>query len=110
MTPSRIRPAFVVWVVAMLVIVLSGWILLPFPRRPTGWEEIVWVFGFGVGFTSVGALLVDRRPSEAVSRITLGIGLMVVTAVGLRAFAVWLEAQPGDLPPIAGVAAGGRRR
>ena len=30
---------------------------------------------------------------------------MVVTAVGLRAFAVWLEAQPGDLPPIAGVAA-----
>ena len=105
MTPSRIRPAFVVWILTMLVLVVSGWILLPFPRRPTGWEEIVWVIGFGAGFTSVGALLVDRRPSEAVSRITLGIGLMVVTAVGLRAFAVWLEAQPGDLPPIAAVAA-----
>ena len=105
MSPSRIRPALVVWVIAMLVIVVSGLILLPFPRRPTGWEEIVWVFGFGVGFTSVGALLVDRRPSEAVSRITLGIGLVVVIAVALRALAVWLEAQPGDLPPIAGVAA-----
>jgi hypothetical protein len=105
MTLSRIRPAFVVWVLAMLVLVLSGWILLPFPRRPTGWEEIAWVLGFGAGFTTVGALLVDRRPSETVSRITLGIGLMVVTAVGLRAVAVWLEAQPGDLPPLAGIAA-----
>ena len=60
MTPSRIRPAFVVWILAMLVLVLSGWILLPFPRRPTGWEEIVWAIGSGVGFTTVGALLVDR--------------------------------------------------
>src|SRR6187402_1594503 len=105
MTRSPVRPALVVWVLAMLVIVVSGWILLPFPRRPTGWEEVVWVIGFGAGFTSVGALLVDRRPSEAVSRITLGIGLMVVTSIGLRALAVWLEAQPGDMPPIAGVAA-----
>ena len=105
MTPSRIRPALVVWVLAMLVIVVSGWILLPFPRRPTGWEEIVWAIGFGVGFTSVGALLVDRRPSESVSRITLGIGLMGVTVVGLRALAVWLEARPGETPPVAGVAA-----
>jgi hypothetical protein len=40
-----------------------------------------------------------------VSRITLGIGLVVVIAVALRALAVWLEAQPGDLPPLAGVAA-----
>jgi hypothetical protein len=105
MTLSRIRPAFVVWVLAMLVLVLSGWILLPFPRRPTGWEQIVWALGSGVGFTTVGALLVDRRPRESVSRITFGVGLMVVAAIGLRASAVWLEAQPGDVPPVVGVAA-----
>ena len=105
MTPSRIRPAFVVWILAMLVLVLSGWVLLPFPRRPTGWEEIVWAIGSGVGFTTVGALLVDRRPRESVSRITFGVGLMVVAAVGLRASAVWLEAQPGDVPAFVGVAA-----
>ena len=105
MTPSRIRPALVVWVIALLVIVVSGWILLPFPRRPTGWEEILWVIGFGAGFTTVGALLVDRRPQESVSRITLGIGLMVVGSIGLRAFAVWLEARPGDLPQVAVLAA-----
>jgi hypothetical protein len=105
MTRSRVRPALVVWLLAMIVIVVSGWVLLPFPRRPTGWEEIVWAIGFGAGFTTVGALLVDRRPRESVSRITLGIGLMVVASIGLRAFAVWLDVQPGELPPVAGVAA-----
>src|SRR3954469_6193132 len=105
MTPIRIRPAPIVWVIAMLVIVVSGWILLPFPRRPTGWEEIVWALGSGVGFTTVGALLMDRRPREPVSRITLAVGLMVVAAVGLRAFAVWLDARPGDVPPVVGIAA-----
>jgi hypothetical protein len=105
MTPFRIRPALLVWVIAMLVIVVSGWVLLPFPRRPTGWEEIVWALGSGVGFTTVGALLMDRRPREPVSRITFSVGLMVVAAVGLRAFAVWLDARPGDVPPLVGIAA-----
>jgi hypothetical protein len=105
MTPIRIRPAPLVWVIAMLVIVVSGWVLLPFPRRPTGWEEIVWALGSGVGFTTVGALLMDRRPREPVSRITLGVGLVVVAAVGLRALAVWLDARPGDAPPVVAIAA-----
>ena len=61
--------------------------------------------GFGVGFTSVGAMLVDRRPHEPVSRITLVIGLLVVAAVGLRALAVALDARPGDLPPVGALAA-----
>ena len=97
MTVSRLRPALVVWILALLVIVASGWVLLPFPRRPTGWELIVWTIVFGLGFTSVGALLVDRRPREPVSRITLIIGLLVVAAVGLRALAVALDARPGKL-------------
>src|SRR3954452_2408741 len=105
MTAFRLRPALVVWLIAMLVIVLSGWVLLPFPRRPTGWEEIVWAIGFGAGFTTVGALLVDRRPREPVSRITFAIGLMVVAAVGMRALAVALESLPGDTPSLAAVAA-----
>jgi hypothetical protein len=104
MIPSRVRPALVVWLIAVLVILLSGLILLPYPRRPTDWEEIVWGIGFGAGFATVGALLVDRRPHEPVSRITLGIGLLVVAAVGLRAFAVWLEGLPGAVPPVAALA------
>jgi hypothetical protein len=47
----------------------------------------------------------DRRPREPVSRITFSVGLMVVAAVGLRAFAVWLDARPGDVPPLVGIAA-----
>ena len=105
MTVSRVRPALILWLLAMLVILASGWVLLPFPRRPTGWELIVWTIGFGVGFTSVGAVLVDRRPREPVSRITLAIGLLVVAAVGLRALAVALDARPGDLPPVGALAA-----
>jgi hypothetical protein len=58
MTASRVRSAPVAWLLAMILIVASGWVLLPFPRRPTGWEEILWTIGFGVGFTSVGATLV----------------------------------------------------
>jgi len=105
MTASRVRPAFVTWLLAVLLIVLSGWILLPFPRRPTGWEEVVWTIAFSLGFTSVGAILVDRRPREPVSRITLAIGLTVVASVGLRAFAVALDARPGDLPVAGALAA-----
>jgi len=74
--PSRIRPAFVVWILAMLLRVLRRWILLPIPRRPAGWEEIVWAIGSGIGFTTVGAMLVDRRPRESVSRVTFGVRLM----------------------------------
>ena len=99
MTVSRVRPALVVWLVALITLLLSGWILLPFPRRPPGWEEILWAIGFGAGFATVGAILVDRRPREPVSRVTLGLGLIAVGSVGLRAAAVWLEAQPGDVPP-----------
>jgi hypothetical protein len=105
MTVSRVRPALILWLLALLIIVASGWVLLPFPRRPTGWEQIVWTIVFGLGFTSVGALLIDRRPREPVSRITLVIGLLVVASVGLRACAVALDARPGDLPPIGAVAA-----
>ncbi len=105
MTASRVRPALVAWLLAILVIALSGWVLLPFPRPPTGWEEVAWIIGFGVGFTTIGALLVDRRPHEPVSRITLGIGLIVVAAVGLRALAVALDARPGDLPAAGALAA-----
>ena len=47
----------------------------------------------------------DRRPHEPVSRITLITGLLVVAAVGLRAFAVALDAQPGDLPTVGALAA-----
>jgi hypothetical protein len=105
MNASRLRPAPIAWLIAMLVIVASGWILLPFPRRPTGWEAVVWVIGFGVGFTTVGAILVDRRPREPVSRLTFAIGIAVIAAVALRAFAVWAEARPGPIPPVAVVAA-----
>ena len=98
MTVTHVRPALVVWLLALLALVVSGWILLPFPRRPTGWEEIVWAIGFGAGFTTVGAILVDRRPREAVSRITFAIGLVVVAAILLRAVSVALEAQPGPIP------------
>ncbi|HEX5829044.1 MAG TPA: hypothetical protein VFY23_16075 [Candidatus Limnocylindrales bacterium] len=108
-TPGRVlrrpRPAFVAWLGALLVLVVSGWVLLPFPRRPTGWEEIAWVIGFGAGFATMGALLVDRRPAEPVSRITFAIGLTVVAAVGLRALSVWLDARPGETPAVAVVAA-----
>ena len=46
MTASRVRSALVAWALAILVIALSGWVLLPFPRPFTGWVEIDSTIGF----------------------------------------------------------------
>jgi hypothetical protein len=51
-----------------------------------------------LAFTSVGALIVDRRPAERVGWVCLGIG--VVSGFGLifRSIAIVIDRQPGQLP------------
>jgi len=51
-----------------------------------------------VGFVSIGALILDRRPGEPVGRICLGIGLLFCVGTSLRLVVLLIDAQPGPLP------------
>lgn len=51
-----------------------------------------------IAFTTVGALIEDRRPGQVVGRICLAAGLLLVIYSILVLGAVTLDAQPGRLP------------
>jgi len=61
----------------------------------------VWLVNGGMAmFTIVGTLIEDRRPGQAVGRICLWIGgLLMVTSL-LQTAAVTLDSLPGRLPPL----------
>ncbi|MBF8289644.1 MAG: putative two-component system sensor kinase [Chloroflexi bacterium] len=66
--------------------------------QPSGldWGAI----GGVIAFTTVGALIEDRRPGQAVGRICLTMGLLLAAAGLLFGAAVALDSQPGHLPPL----------
>ena len=105
MTSTRVRLVSVTWLLALLVTIVASWAALTDPRAATTWEEVVVVFGFGFGFTTVGAILVTRRPREPVGRMALLIGIIAITATGLKILAVALDGAPGPIPPVGAAAA-----
>jgi hypothetical protein len=56
-----------------------------------------------LAFTTVGALIVDRRPVERVGWICLGIGIVSGLGLVFRMVAIVIDRQPGQLP-LAGAA------
>ncbi len=58
------------------------------------------VIGGVLAFTTVGALIEDRRPSQVVGRICLTIGLVLVAASFLVSGAIALDSLPGRIPPL----------
>ncbi len=105
MTSTRVRLVSVTWLLALLVTIVASWAALTDPRAATTWEEVVVVFGFGFGFTTVGAILVTRRPREPVGRMALLIGIIAITTTGLKILAVALDGAPGPIPPVGAAAA-----
>lgn len=58
-----------------------------------------------LGFTGVGAVILDRRPGEPIGRISFGIGVMFGIAAILRGVVSSVNDMEGRLPPLfAGVA------
>src|SRR6478672_730212 len=51
-----------------------------------------------LAFTSVGALIVDRRPAERVGWVCLGIGVVGGLGLIFRSIAILIDRQPGQLP------------
>ena len=60
--------------------------------------DLIGVVGL-LGFTAVGAVILDRRPGEPIGRICLGIGFMYGVAAILRGVAVSVDGMEGTLPP-----------
>ena len=60
-------------------------------------DDLLAVLGV-LGFTSIGALVLDRRPGEPVGRICLAIGLLFSLGATVRLAAILIDAQPGPLP------------
>src|SRR4051794_18483282 len=60
--------------------------------------DIVGVLGL-LGFSSVGAIILDRRPGEPVGRICLALGILYGIAVILRAAVGSVEDVTGTVPP-----------
>jgi hypothetical protein len=105
MTASRVRLVMLTWLLGLLVILTATWQAIAVPRGAATPEEIALVFGFGFGFLTVGAILVARRPAEPVSRISLAIGIVTITATGLRSLSLALEAVAGPAPAVGPLAA-----
>ena len=60
--------------------------------------DLLGVIGL-LGFTGVGAIILDRRPGEPVGRICLGVGFMYGIAAILRGIAASVDDMEGTLPP-----------
>jgi hypothetical protein len=95
---SLVALPFVAGAVAVLLLV-SAW---------TTYEVSAdaWLAAGGmIAFTTVGSLIEVRRPGQAVGRICLAMGGLLVAGGLLRIAAVSLDAQPGHLPPLGAILA-----
>ncbi len=64
-------------------------------------SEILWlVTGGMIAFTTVGALIEDRRPGQVVGRTCLTIGVLFVVSSLLFLAATTLDDLPGRVPPL----------
>ena len=64
-------------------------------------SEVDWLAMAGViAFTTVGALIEDRRPGQVVGRICLAMGVLLVAASLVVVGAVALDSLPGRIPPL----------
>ena len=95
---SRRHRALVTLPVVALVLgvaaTLTWWDREPFYIDP--WMMI----GGMVVFTTIGSLIEDRRPAQAVGRICLGIGALLILSTVLAYAAITLDSRPGRILPI----------
>ena len=104
MTTSRVRFILLGWLGALLVIVFASVQAIVEPLGRATAAEIALVIGFGFGFMTVGSILVARRPTEPVSRISLAIGILTMTATALNSLSIILVGLDGPTPALAVIA------
>ena len=85
------------WGFAIAIAVVGVWVAL-FSRR--GVPEVIDVLApaLAVGFTSVGGVIVSRRPGNPVGRLSVAIGLILGLHLALVALVAIIDVRPGRLP------------
>jgi len=73
MTTSRVRFILLGWLAALTVMLFASVQAIVDPLGRAAPAEIAIVFRFGFGFMTVGSILVARRPTEPIARISLAI-------------------------------------
>ena len=97
-SPGPRHRAYVALVVGAVGVAIAYEAVLLATDSPASFE-VLGIAGM-VAFTSVGALILDRRPGQSIGRVCLAMGLLLGASTVLRFGAIVLDVQPGRLPPI----------
>src|SRR3954463_4298186 len=97
--PARRRHRMMVGLVTVAIPVAVADVLVSVAVADGGFaaDDLLGVLGV-LGFASIGALILDRRPGEPGGRICLAIGLLFAVGDSLRLVVILMEARPGPLP------------
>ncbi|MFL5669410.1 MAG: hypothetical protein ACJ77U_08485 [Chloroflexota bacterium] len=96
--PARRRHRMMVALVAVAIAVVAADVLVSVAvGGGFAADDLLGVLGV-LGFMSIGALILDRRPGEPVGRICIAIGLLFAVGDSLRLVVILMDAGPGPLP------------
>lgn len=97
-TSSRALGPILAWAFAIAVAIVGAWVVLFVRRGEPEAIDVLWSPALAVGFTTVGALIVDRRPGHVIGRLCLAIGLVLGIQLALVAAVAIVDVRPGRLP------------
>src|SRR3954453_11537958 len=97
--PARRRHRMMGGLVPVAITVAGAAVLVSIAVADGGFaaDDLLGVLGV-LGFMSIGALILDRRPGEPVGRICIAIGLLFAVGDSLRLVVILMDAGPGPLP------------
>jgi len=99
----RRHRAYVATAIAAILVAIAA-VLFAFAQGRFTPDTVIVTAGV-VTFTIVGALILDRRPSHPIGRICLTVGLGLMLAGLMQLTALFLDQQPGRMPPIGAILA-----
>jgi len=88
------------WGFAIAIAVVGVWVALFSRRGDPSLADAAWSPALAVAFTTVGALIVARRPELTVGRLSLAIGLALGLHIAVVAIVAIVDVRPGRLPPV----------
>lgn len=86
------------WAFAIVSAGAGAWVVLFARRGEPTLLDVTWSPALAVGFTSVGALIIARRPGNAIGRLCIAIGLILGTHLAIMAAVGIVDVRPGRLP------------
>jgi len=93
-----IGPLLLAWAFAIVSAGAGAWVVLFARRGEPTLLDVTWSPALAVGFTSVGAIILARRPGNPIARLCIGIGLVLGVHLMIMAVVGSVDVRPGRLP------------